>query len=196
MWRTMVCPLFNALLTLLYFEKSETYHQEMLRLWRKTFKEFMMIPKSTNTELVDEMIGIDLIELITLNTQNSARKWEGRCNRTQAQLTPRTEKKDYLKGIPKEWCLILRQQCSLCRICKNSTRNAKHMESIHGLEITPYTEIWQAIKDNYNYETKKQKKKNTIMHVKRETFLDRWRPYLKYIQRETEDKFNHIYNRT
>ena len=56
MWRTMVCPLFSALLVPLYFEKSETHHQQMLRLWRKTFKEFMMIPKSTSTALIDEMI--------------------------------------------------------------------------------------------------------------------------------------------
>ena len=107
MWRTMICPLFNALLVLLYFEKSESHHQQMLRLWRKTFKEFMMIPKSTSTALIDEMIGIDLIELITLNTQNSAIKWKARCDRTDSQTIKRNESKDYLKGVPKEWCYIL-----------------------------------------------------------------------------------------
>ena len=35
----------------------------------------MLIPKSTNTKLVDEMIGIDIKQLIDLNAQNSARKW-------------------------------------------------------------------------------------------------------------------------
>ena len=146
MWRTMIYPLFNALLALLYFEKSEFYHQQMLRLWRQTFKRFMLVPKSTNSELVDEMLGIDLIELITLNAQNSARKWNARCYRKRPDLLHRTESKDYLKGIPNEWCLILKQQCSLCPLCKNSTRNEWHMEAIHQTEVIPYKEIWKANK--------------------------------------------------
>ena len=32
------------------------------------------------------------------------------------------------------------------------------METKHGIEIIQYKEIWKAIKDNYDYETKKQKR--------------------------------------
>ena len=163
LWRTMIYPLFNALLILLYFENSESYHQKMLKLWRQTFKRFMMIPKSTNSDLVDEMIGIDLIELIVRNVQNSARKWDARCERKDPQLLKKKETKDYLKGIPKEWCMILKQQCSLCPICKNSTRNEHHMETKHGIEIIPYKEIWKAIKKLRN---KKKKVKLCMLKEK------------------------------
>ena len=193
-WRTMICPLFNALLVLLAFEKSEAQHQKVLRLWHKTFKRFMMIPKSTNNELIDEMIGVDLIDLVVTNVQNSARKWYERSNQTHVELMERIKPKDYLKGIPKEWCMILKQQCSLCPLCRNSIRNLVHMEESHGVEIVPYVEIWRAMKDNFECETKKQKKKNAIMQVKRQVFLKYWEPILKEIYEETEEKFRNIFN--
>jgi hypothetical protein len=194
MWRTMVYPLFNAIWAFLYFEKANSYRQQVLRLWRQTFKRFMMIPKSTNSELVDEMIGIDLVELITLNVENAAKKWEGRCDRKNPRLKRRTKPKDYLRGIPREWCLILKQQCSLCPICKNSTRNEWHMETKHNMEIFPYKEIWGAIKENYEYENKRQEKKNPIMRVKREVFLKWWKPRLKHIKEVTENNFKKLYH--
>ena len=135
------------------------------------------------------MIGIDLRDLITINAQNSARKWDARCERKKPSLIPRNKSIDYLKGIPNEWCLILKQQCSLCPICKNSTRNESHMETKHQVEVVPYKEVWKAIKDNYEYETKKQKKKSTIMHVKRMIFFNWWKPKLQEIQETTEKSF-------
>ena len=83
----------------------------------------------------------------------------------------------------------------VCPICKNSTRNATHMETVHKTEIVPYMERWKAIKDNFDYEEKKQKKKNAIMHVRRHVLLDRWKPILKEINRETTEKFNTVYNK-
>ena len=140
------------------------------------------------------MIGIDLVELINRNVQNSARKWEARRERKKPELIKKKETIDYLKGIPKEWCSILKQQCSLCPICKNSTRNEKHMETKHKVELVPYKEIWEAIKEYYEYETNKQKRKSAIMHVKREVFLDWWKPRLKNIQETTEKSFRSLYN--
>ena len=111
----------------------------------------------------------------------------------QPTLIVRKRGPDYLRGVPNEWCTILKQQCSLCPICKNSTRNANHMEEVHGVEILPYDEIWKGIKELYDYETKKQKRKNPIMKVKREVFLKRWKPFLQEAQKRTEYSFNRIY---
>ena len=69
------------------------------------------------------------------------------------------------------------------------------MEDVHNIEIVPYKEIWNAIKDKYEYETKKQKKKNPIMQVKRETFLKWWKPKLHEIHENTERNFRHLYKR-
>ena len=78
MWRTMVCPLFNSLLVLLEFEDSDTHIGNFFGLWWYTFKKFMLIPQSTNSFIVEEMIGINAVELMTLNYQNSGRKWYAR----------------------------------------------------------------------------------------------------------------------
>jgi hypothetical protein len=192
MWRAMVCPLFNAILVLLYCDQSESNYRQVEKLWFQTFKEFMMIPKSTSSSLVKEMIGVELDELVYINTQNSARKWYARSYGLAPVMLNRTRPIDYLKGIPNEFCIILKQQCSHCKICKNSNRNACHMETYHNIEIAPYWIIWRAIKDNYEYEVKRQMKKNPTRHVKREVFLKYWRPILQSIAESTEKEFAKI----
>ena len=59
----MVAPLFNATLALLHFEPSQSHRDNLERLRRCTFKQFMMISKRTNTILVDKMIAKDLQQL-------------------------------------------------------------------------------------------------------------------------------------
>ena len=153
----------------------------------------MLIPKTTNTQLVDEMIGIDFEELNFITTQNSARKWFARFTRSEPDLLVRERPIDYLKGIPKDWCEILKQQCGLCPICKNTSRNAKHLEEKHGIEILSYQDIWNAIKTTFNKESEKQQKKNPIMKVKREVFLNLLKPRLQKIKEIIEHKLKLLY---
>jgi hypothetical protein len=197
MWRTMICPLFNGLLALFYFEDSDTHMGNFFGLWYSTFKKFMLIPQSTNGFIVDEMLGIDPVELIMRTSENAVKKWYSRWNREELkekpELVKKKESKNYLKGIPNEWCTILKQQCGLCKICKNSTRNPSHMEFKHGIKIQPYKEIWDLIKKFYDSETEKQKKKNKIMKVKREVFLKEWKDPLQKIIEDTTEKFNPIF---
>ena len=195
MWRTMVCLLFNGILALLEFEPSESHYLSMLKLWHGTFKMFLMIPKSTNTEIVDEMIGIDLDELKYLNTQNSARKWFARWSRKEPELLPRKESKNYLKGIPNDWCSIVKQECGLCKLCKNSTRNPIHMELVHKIEVFPYKEIWEMIKEFHDSETEKQKQKNKIMKTKREIFLKRWKIILHRVKETIQERLDLLYSK-
>jgi len=65
MWQTMVRPLFNAALCLQHYEPSKSQKQNLDKLWRKTFKEFMMISKRTGNDMVDEMIAVNLEEIAT-----------------------------------------------------------------------------------------------------------------------------------
>jgi hypothetical protein len=193
MWRTMISPLFNGLLALLYTENSVSHQADTLRLWLYTFKKFMLIPKSTSTEIVEEMIGIDIFELMALNTTNSAEKWEARKNQTQPELVKRTELKNYLRGIPNGWCKILKQQCSLCHICKNSTKNAWHMETKHNIDVFSYKTVWKEIKDFYNSKMNQQKDKRNIHKPKRDIFLQYWKPLLESLEQDTSKKFNELY---
>jgi len=175
MWRTMVSPLFTGILALLHFGKSLSHHKKMIALWRETFRKFMLIPKNTNSELVDDMIGIDLYELRDYNAENAALKWQTRRHKTELKLAKKPKYKDYLKGVPNDWCTILKQQFSLCRLCKNkTTKNAFHMESEHQIEILSYKLMWEEIKKFYDDQTEKHKKKNSIIKVKRSVFLKKW----------------------
>ena len=66
-------------------------------------QKFMMIPKSTNTEIVDEMIGIDLCDLVSNNAEIAKDKWVARKERTNLEKIKKKENDNYLKEIPKEW---------------------------------------------------------------------------------------------
>ena len=147
----------------------------MLRLLVGTFKKFMMIPKNTSTNLVGEMMGINFEELVQLNCINSEEKWEARKERRPPDLIRRTEIYNYMRGIPNEWCLILRQQCRICSICKNTTRNQYHMEAAHQIEIYSYKDLWEDIKRTHEAMEKKYKKKNPLSSVPRTEFLEFWR---------------------
>ncbi len=77
------------------------------------------------------------------------KKWDIRKGNGILELNTKTQKANYLRGIPNEWCLILKQQYKLCYCCSNEIRRAPHLKEIHGIEITNYYEIWKAIKEFY-----------------------------------------------
>jgi len=100
MWTTMVYPLFYGVLVLMRAEESVSELSNTMRLWLSTFKRFMLIPESTNTDLVLEMIGIDIIELMNTNLENASIKWYARKSREQIDdriIKPKNV--NYLKGI-------------------------------------------------------------------------------------------------
>ena len=84
---------------------------------------------------------------------------------------------------------------SMPNFCKNNIRNEHHMETKHGIEIIPYKEIWKAIKDNSDYEAKKQKGECESMHVKRKVFLKWWKQKLRFIQEKTAKSFKNLHIR-
>ena len=59
------------------------------------------------------------------------------------------------------------------------------MENQHQIEIAPTQEIWEAIKEEYEYQNKKQEKKDPTKKVKRQVFLDYWKPKLQYFYEMT-----------
>ena len=71
MWITMISPLFYSLLLFAKFETSQAEINKMKQLLIGTFKKFLLIPKSTNTELVEEMIGFNLAEVAERLKQNA-----------------------------------------------------------------------------------------------------------------------------
>lgn len=167
-----------------------------MRLLIGTFKKFLMIPKNTSTALVYEMIGVDIPELVAINAVNSEEKWEARKVRREPDLVKRAETPNYLRGIPNDWCQILKQQFSLCPVCKENIRNEYHLSTIHGIDIHNYNEIWTEIKNYHNKTVEIQKKKKgSLEKVKRSKYLNYWGPRLKAYKEDTAYKSNLIHSR-
>ena len=73
---TFVMPLFNAALMLLKYEPSITHQKHLIRVRRGLFKQFMMLSKRTNSELVEDMIRKDLEQLAKDEHEITIKKWE------------------------------------------------------------------------------------------------------------------------
>lgn len=145
MWQTMVRPLFNAALCLLYYEPSKVQKQNLLRLWRTTFKEFMMISKRTATALVDEMIGVNLEEIAANTVEGCRVQWNQRKENQEVEPKPKGEKNpNLLRGVPNSWSKLIKTQLTPCPKCKikGIICSSWHMMHTHGIYIKPIYEIW------------------------------------------------------
>ena len=194
MWKTMVTPLFEPVLLMCRFETAQTEVRKLNLLLLSTFKRYLIIPKNTNTDLVLEMIGDQYEDIATRKKYNAAEKWFARRENREPELMGKVKTTNYLRGIPNSWCDILKQQCKLCFICKNSNRNDQHMWNNHKIIIVSYKTIWEEIKMYHDSEVEKHKKKKTIMKLKRGVFLKHWHPILKSLKEETGEKFDKIYD--
>lgn len=198
MWVTMVRPLFESIWAVFYEEWAAVNIEEVNRVWIGTFKRFMMIPKTTETYLVNEMIGIDLLKTASRSTWNSLFKWEARIKKTTENIELEEKPKiiNYLRGIPNEWCQILKQQCRLCHICKKSNMNAKHMEEQHKIDIICHQFTWEAIKQEYDRRQRKQEKKGGLEALKkipRKDLYEEWKERLVKIHAYNNKELKSVY---
>ena len=141
------------------------------------------------------MMGIDISDIVAKKAVNSEEKWEARKDRRRPDLIPKNDVPNYLRGIPNEWCQILKQQCSICPICKKNTRNEDHMSRVHNIDIHGYKEIWANIKNYHERTLQAAKKKSCWQKVKRIKYLEYWEPRLRQVKEETAYKFDLVYAR-
>ena len=67
------------------------------------------------------------------------------------------------------------------------------MSNFHNIEICGYKTIWKSIKEFQAKEEEKQRKKNKVMKVKRTKYLELWKPILKMVNSDLEDKLNNMH---
>jgi len=193
MWATLVAPLFDGIGALMSNEFSVSVLEEAYLLWKGTFKQFMLIPKSTSSEVVYQMIGIDLVELIFKNKEAVMEKWEHRKKGMKVGNDGFTKVQRYnpLIGIPKEFCQIIRVEGQICIPCwKKGIKiviNQKHLEDVHGIEILGYQRLWTEIRD-YFVEKKKQIFDKPLKRLNREEFRKKWLDVIKTILTDTYKK--------
>jgi hypothetical protein len=146
MWQTMVRPLFDATFVLLEYEPSKSQQENLKRLWRRTFKQFLMIKKRTSTALVEEMTGCDL-EVVAKNVVEECKKqWEQRKKKEEVSTKKRLQKKvNLLRGVPNTWCTLLDTQVALCPKCTRPRRlfTSWHMKYAHGVEVRNVKKVWR-----------------------------------------------------
>ena len=163
MWQTMVRPLFDATLVLLEYEPSILHKKILQLLWRRTFKQFLMINKRTSTYLVEEMIACDLPEIAQNVVHECKRQWQERKNHRNIRIKKRLKKKNnLLRGVPNTWCKLInnvvKTQIKPCPKCKQPGKvcNSWHLKYAHGIELKPLNKIW---KEDICSITNKKKKK-------------------------------------
>src|ERR1700691_5211262 len=109
--RISKAPLFNATLVLNHFEPTQGGKKKILRLWRITFKRFLMISQRTPTSLVNEIMNRDLTLITAHNAQVSQQKWEARKNYQRGKPHAKEEEDtepsmgNPIRGVPDNFCV-------------------------------------------------------------------------------------------
>ena len=143
MFVTFIMPLFNAALMLLKHEPSKTHKESLERTKKIIFKQFLGISKRTSTELVEDMLRIDINKKAELEFQNSLAKWVARVDKVEPQLETREKTKNPLKGVPGNWTELVNSQYRKCPKCQMKTTNRWHLLYAHGIRLKLVTKIWQ-----------------------------------------------------
>ena len=165
MWQTMIRPLFDVAFVLLEYEPSKSQKENLKCMWRKTFKQFLMISKRISTKLVEEMIGSDL-ELTAQNLVLECKKqWgERKKGETVSGKVKLPKQNNLLRAVPNTWCKLLNTQVTPCPKCRKPglVCSSWHMKSVHGIELKDVQDIW---KDDICVVTQLDKKKITREHI-------------------------------
>lgn len=176
--------MFESVWALYIAEQAEVNLVKAERVWHMSFKRFMMIPDSTETNLINEMIGIDFSKYACRTYVNATKKWYKRRDMPleDAELNKKEPVINYLRGIPNEWCKILKQQCRVCNFCSEKTIcNSHHLLHIHDLSIFCYKRVWLEIKV-YNDKKRSNMKKSGLKALKKinkQEVMEHWKPILK-----------------
>ena len=160
MWQTMVKPLFNAALVLLEYEPSDTQKEILERVWRGTFKQFMMINSKTPNDLVTEMINSDLQLTASTLVKECKSQWSQRKNYQKVDPKIKPERKEnLLRGVSNRWCDIINFQTNWCFKCYplKEICCSSHLKHAHGIIITDVFKIW---KDDICPTTRRAEKKS------------------------------------
>lgn len=146
MFMSMVMPLFNAATMLLKYECSKSQEDNLIRVRRIIFKQFMGISKRTNTELVEDMIRKDLKVLAVEEKRVAEEKWtarkEGKTSEAHLDLK---KKPNGLRGVPKEWCELINSQVKICPLCNQAGKFSDrwHLKYYHQIELPHINRIWR-----------------------------------------------------
>jgi hypothetical protein len=145
MFNTMVMPLFNAATMLLKYEPSKVHEDNLVRIKRMLFKQFMRISNRTNSELVDDMIRKDLMHLANEEQKVAEEKWEARKEGKLSYASLPPGRPNALRGVPNTWCELINTQVKPCPLCneKGKVTNRWHLKYYHQITLPHVNKIWR-----------------------------------------------------
>jgi len=115
-----------------------------------SFKSMMLIPKRTGSQLVEWMIGKELVDLCAEYKETNLAKWISRKLYQPYDTIYKGIVLNPLQGVPSLWCNLLRKQVSPCKICLAKGEKAKilrsdHLYLAHGIRIMSVKKIFKGI---------------------------------------------------
>jgi len=188
MWATLIFPLFHGIFPLMTSETSVSALEKIYGLIKKTFKKMLLLPQSTSSEIIYEMIGVNPVDLVKAYYQEAVRKWTTRRNRSEWGWGTKIPRYNILLGVPNNLSRIIKMQCKICLVCKRNGQSelmsAKHMEDVHNIEIYCYKKLWIDIREYYvaKWHRLQEKKKSITSRLKRSDFADHWTATLEKIE--------------
>ncbi len=151
MWATMIRPLFAALFPLMDGDPTAATWNQVLMLWKGTFKRMMLIPKRTSTELINWMIGKELYQMCKEMSKSSTAKWVTRkkkknlrpTNRSQGQRSSTLSKVVLLYSVSS-----FVDNTHFCKKClakgkKGKLTTSDHLLAAHNIHISSVRRIYK-----------------------------------------------------
>lgn len=115
LWFSLVAPLFHTLFALMGSEDFVSPLKNVFSVWRMSFKEYMLLPKRLDDDIVYEMIGVNLAEWATHANEIAVQKWNARNEpNSRTRKHGKIEILNYLRGIAKELCETFKLQLREC----------------------------------------------------------------------------------
>jgi len=150
MWITMIKPLFGAIFPLLDGDKTKKTWNQVLILWKSSFKSMMLIPRRTPSDLVASMIGREVKDICDEFSESSSAKWIARKLYKTFLPLPLDQIINPLQGVPNIWCAIIKKQLTPCKLClskgiKNKIMSSGHLYLAHGIAIASIKKILKGI---------------------------------------------------
>lgn len=128
-FQTFILPLFKACYIVLAHEPSKSHFNNLERLRRVLFKQFLMISKRTPTLLVNILMNRDLVAQTNSEALIADNKWDARKNRARVRRSLELRPLNPIRGMPNTLCTLINTLVEPCSFCRNSPLRQHPLES-------------------------------------------------------------------
>ena len=199
LWQIFILPLYEFTIPIYHYEEAHSNKMRVELSLRRSFKSFTGLRKTTNTELINDLMAYDIQERSKLLSYLSEKKWKYRLKgesyksyKDTSFIAPELPP-NLCKNQPKSMIKYINMQTSLCHVCahvsdqnyfKNNKRcSQSHLKEFHNIEIDSIYSIAEKVMKLT--ESQKNKKKGDTSKMNRKQLV-------KYAEELIEPNLNKI----